>query len=170
MATPIFNQFLSNDVTPRAQDLMREHQGQIYEQTSRQFAILMPVQWIAGIIAALWISPRTWSGTSSTIHLHVLLAVFLGGAITALPVLFAVMKPRHVATRHVIAVGQVLMSALLIHLTGGRIETHFHVFGSLAFLAYYRDWRVLIPATVVVAVDHAARGLYFPQSVFGVLA
>ena len=36
-----------------------------------------------------------------------------------------------------------LMSALLIHLTGGRIETHFHVFGSLAILAFYRDWRVL---------------------------
>jgi len=62
-----------------------------------------------------------------------------------------------------------LMSALLIHLTGGRIETHFHVFGSLAFLAYYRDWRVLIPATVVVAADHAVRGVYFPQSVFGIL-
>ena len=27
------------------------------------------------------------------------------------------------------------MGALLIHLSGGRIETHFHVFGSLAFLA-----------------------------------
>ena len=39
-----------------------------------------------------------------------------------------------------------LTSALLIHLTGGRIETHFHVFGSLAFLAFYRDWRVLVPA------------------------
>jgi signal transduction histidine kinase/CheY-like chemotaxis protein len=62
-----------------------------------------------------------------------------------------------------------LMSALLIHLTGGRIETHFHVFGSLAFLAYYRDWRVLLPATVVVAADHFVRGVYFPQSVFGVL-
>ena len=62
-----------------------------------------------------------------------------------------------------------LMSALLIHLTGGRIETHFHVFGSLAFLAFYRDWRVLVPATVVVALDHLLRGLFWPQSVYGVL-
>ena len=51
-----------------------------------------------------------------------------------------------------------LMGALLIHLTGGRIETHFHVFGSLAFLAFYRDWRVLVPATIVVALDHMLRG------------
>ncbi len=62
-----------------------------------------------------------------------------------------------------------LYSALLIHLCGGRIETHFHIFGSLAFLAFYRDWKLLITATVVVAVDHLWRGIYWPQSVFGVL-
>ncbi len=62
------------------------------------------------------------------------------------------------------------MGALLIHLTGGRIETHFHVFGSLAFLSFYRDWRVLVPATIVVAADHFLRGLLWPQSVYGILA
>ncbi|HTA30068.1 MAG TPA: ATP-binding protein, partial [Candidatus Cybelea sp.] len=71
---------------------------------------------------------------------------------------------------HTIAIGQMLTSALLIHLTGGRIETHFHVFGSLAFLAFYRDWRVLITATAVVAADHFLRGMFWPQSVFGVLS
>jgi signal transduction histidine kinase len=60
-------------------------------------------------------------------------------------------------------------SAILIHLSGGRIETHFHVFGSLAFLAVYRDWRVLITASGVIAADHFFRGVFWPQSVFGVL-
>ena len=63
-----------------------------------------------------------------------------------------------------------LTSALLIHITGGRIETHFHVFGSLAFLAFYRDWRVFIPATIVVGLDHMVRGIFWPQSVYGVLS
>jgi len=62
-----------------------------------------------------------------------------------------------------------LWSALLIHLTGGRIETHFHVFGSLAFLAFYRDWKVFIPATAVVILDHSVRGVFYPRSVYGVL-
>ena len=62
-----------------------------------------------------------------------------------------------------------LTGALLIHLSGGRIETHFHVFGSLAFLAFYRDWKVLVPATVVVALDHMLRGYFWPQSVYGVV-
>jgi hypothetical protein len=62
-----------------------------------------------------------------------------------------------------------LYSALLIHVTGGRIETHFHVFGSLAILSFYRDWKVLVPATVVVAGDHFVRGMFYPESVYGVL-
>src|SRR5262249_1004725 len=68
---------------------------------------------------------------------------------------------------YVIAVAQVLWSALLIHLTGGRIETHFHVFVSLAFLSFYRDWRLLVPATLAVAGDHLVRGIYWPESVYG---
>jgi signal transduction histidine kinase len=162
-------QLLEEDATPRARELMLQHQNQIYAQTSHSFAILMVVQWIAGLVAAVWISPRTWAGTTSQVHVHVWLAVLLGGAITVVPVFLALTQPTQMLTRHVVAVAQMLMSALLIHLTGGRIETHFHVFGSLAFLAYYRDWRVLIPATIVVAADHAVRGLYFPQSVFGIL-
>ena len=71
--------------------------------------------------------------------------------------------------RYSIGICQVLMSSLLIHLTGGRIETHFHIFGSLAFLAFYRDWKVLVPATAFVAVDHIARGIFWPMSVYGVV-
>src|SRR5437762_9830573 len=78
--------------------------------------------------------------------------------------------PGSFATRNVIAVAQMLMSALLIALTGGRIETHFHVFGSLVILSFYRDWRVLLPATIVVALDHFLRGIYLPYSVYGVLS
>ena len=158
-----------DSLLPRATELVKEHQTAIFAQTSRLFTILMVAQWIAGIIAAVWISPRTWQGATSQIHLHVWLAIFLGGTFTALPVFLTMTRPTEAFTRHVVAICQMLMSALLIHLTGGRIETHFHVFGSLAFLAYYRDWRVLIPATVVVAVDHAARGIFFPQSVFGIV-
>src|SRR5439155_15725511 len=31
-----------------------------------------------------------------------------------------------------------------------------------------RDWKVLLSASVVVAADHLLRGLYWPQSVYGV--
>jgi len=155
--------------TGAADALFRDHQQQIYQQTDRLFAHIMIAQWIAGILFALWVSPLTWAGSSSQVHVHVWAAIFLGGALSLFPAQLAYLRPGRTSTRHVIAVAQMLMSALLIHLTGGRIETHFHVFGSLAFLAFYRDWRVLVPATVVVALDHLLRGMFWPQSVYGVL-
>ncbi|HEV8146821.1 MAG TPA: response regulator [Bryobacteraceae bacterium] len=159
----------NNEIAVRTRELFNEHQSRIYTKTSHLFAMLMVAQWIGAIAAALWISPRTWVGSTSSVHLHVWLAILLGGAITSLPVFLTLVRPTQAFTRHVVAVCQMLMSALLIHLTGGRIETHFHVFGSLAFLSFYRDWKILIPATIVVAADHAVRGVFFPQSVFGVL-
>jgi PAS domain S-box-containing protein len=149
--------------------IFNEHRQNIYKRTDRMFAVLMVVQWLAGIAAAYWITPKTWAGTTSQTHLHVWAALFLGGAISSLPIMLALTRPGHASTRYTVAVGQMLMGALLIHLTGGRIETHFHVFGSLAFLSFYRDWRVLVPATIIVAADHFLRGVLWPQSVYGVI-
>lgn len=138
-------------------------------RVDRAFMVLMSIQWGATIAAACFLSPLAWAGTESAIHPHLLAALLLGGPATLGPIYFALRWPGHVLTRHVIAVGQMVMGALLIHLTGGRIETHFHIFGSLAFLAIYRDWRVLITASAVVTIDHAVRNYLWPQSIFGVL-
>jgi signal transduction histidine kinase len=156
-------------LTPAAEKLFQAHQQAIYRQTDRMFGHLMWIQWLAGVAFALIVAPKTWVGSSSETHTHVWAAVVLGGAIAVFPIVLAFIRPGQPSTRYVIATAQMLISALLIHLTGGRIETHFHVFGSLAFLAFYRDWRVLIPATVVVALDHMLRGIFWPQSVYGVL-
>ena len=159
-----------DNLRERATAHYQQAQAELHRRIDRMFCYLLPVQWLAGIAAALWLSPRTWVGASSQLHWHVWAAIFLGGALTLFPILLARLFPGEPITRQAIAIAQALTSALLIHLSGGRIETHFHVFGSLAFLAFYRDWRVLLSATLVVAVDHFARGLFWPQSVFGVLA
>src|ERR1041385_3859193 len=128
----------------RTEFLFQQHRKLIFERTDRVFAGLMLFQWLLGIVLALVVSPKTWAGQFSQTHIHVWAAIFLGGAITSFPMFLALRHPGKALTVQAIGVGQMLMGALLIHLTGGRIETHFHVFGSLAFLAFYRDWRVLI--------------------------
>ncbi|HEY0455971.1 MAG TPA: hybrid sensor histidine kinase/response regulator, partial [Verrucomicrobiae bacterium] len=153
----------------RAQVLFNQHLRAIYERTDKLFGRLIIIQWLAGILGAYILSPRSWTGASYDTHVHVWAAIFLGGFISFFPVLLARFRRGSVWTRHTIAAAQMMMSALLIHLSGGRIETHFHVFGSLAFLAFYRDWRVLMTASVVVYLDHFLRGIYWPQSVYGVV-
>lgn len=161
---------LNVSVRDRKSALFLKHaQQKNYAQIDKIFAVLMIVQWLVGIAAAVWISPQTWIGAAGQTHWHVWAAIFLGGTIAGFPVFLALKFPGKPVTRETIAVSQMLFSTLLIHLTGGRLETHFHVFGSLAFLAMYRDWRVLAMATVVVAGDHFFRGVFWPQSVFGVV-
>jgi two-component system, sensor histidine kinase and response regulator len=169
MTSPLQLSEPAGSITHRADELFDTYRHEIHVRTDRLFASLMLLQWLAGIVFALWISPLAWFGAVSRTHVHVWAAIFLGGAICIVPALLGVFRAGEPSTRYTIAVAQMLMGALLIHLTGGRIETHFHVFGSLAFLAFYRDWRVLVPATIVVAADHALRGVFWPQSVYGVL-
>lgn len=159
----------NRNLATREQELLQEQQQRVYHRTDRMFAVLMVIQWVGLICAAKWITPRTWMGDQSSTHNHVYFAIYFGGIICSLPVYLGLRYPGYTATRHVIAIAQVLFSGLLIHVTGGRIESHFHIFGSLAFIAVYRDWKVLLPATLVIAADHCIRGILWPQSVFGVL-
>lgn len=154
-------------LSARTNQLFNEQQVANCRQVDRLFAWLMAFQWLACVITALLISPRAWEGTASSIHIHVWTALLVGGFITLFPISLAILRPGKMYTRHVIAASQMLMSALLIHLSGGRIETHFHVFGSIAFLSFYRDWRVLLTASLMVALDHGIRGLFWPFSVYG---
>ena len=83
------NAIVSPGTFQRAEENFVAHQQAIYQDTDRMFAVLMAVQWIAGIAAALWIAPRTWVGTNSQTHIHVWAAVFLGGAINIFPIVLA---------------------------------------------------------------------------------
>ena len=159
---------MNPNVAARAEELHQQQNTKRHVTVSRMFAVLLVVQYLACVAAAFAVSPYAWAGKERVLHMHVWVAILGGAGITILPVLLAMFRPASPLTRHVIAASQMLSSALLIHLTGGRIETHFHVFGSLAFLAFYLDWKVITTATVVVAADHFARGVFWPESVYGV--
>jgi PAS domain S-box-containing protein len=159
---------MKNRTRIRAQEIYRERLNAIYRDTDRVFFWLFLVQWAVAVAIALVISPFAWAGSNRSIHLHLQIAIIGGAVLNALPFTLMRLRPGRVSTRHVVAVTQMLWSAIFVHLTGGRIETHFHIFGSLAFLAFYRDPRLLLTATLVVAADHLAIGFFWPESVYGI--
>ena len=163
----IGNYPISDSVQKRKILLAKEVRGRVARRTDRLFVGLLVFQWLVAVGLAAWVTPLTWAGSTSRTHPHLWWAVLLGFAAIAPPVLLGLLRPGRVWTRHTIAAGQMVSTALLIHLSGGRIETHFHVFGSLAFLAFYRDWRVILTATAVTAGDHILRGILWPESAYG---
>ncbi|MBX9689052.1 MAG: response regulator [Candidatus Obscuribacterales bacterium] len=159
---------LAPAVMARAHYLFEQDHRAICTRTDRLFAALLILQWLGAILWSCLASPRSWVGTESSIHIHVWQSVLLGALLLSLPLLLVWRQPAAPVTRYVIAVAQMLSSGLLIAASNGRIETHFHVFGSLAFLAFYRDWRVLIIASSVTMLDHLIRGIYAPATMYGV--
>src|SRR4051812_26834861 len=154
-------------IAARAAERYQNLRAGIFVLTDRTFAALMLAQWMVAIIVAMVISPSAWQGKSTTDYMHVWAAFVVGGILTAPPVALAFLRPASPLTRHWVAVSQMLWSALLIHLTGGWIETHFHAFVLLAGLAFYRDWKGLLPATGGVVGGHVGRGGLLAQAPFG---
>ena len=156
------------NIQSRRDEIFQQNLRAVHVRTDQLFFWLLLAQWAFAVVLALLVSPEAWRGASPSIHLHVGIALVLGGVVNALPLTLLRLRPGWWLTRQSVAVAQMMWSGLLIHITGGRIETHFHIFGSLAFLAFYRDWRLLPTATAMVAMDHLARGFFLPESVYGI--
>jgi signal transduction histidine kinase len=65
-----------------------------------------------------------------------------------------------------VAVGLMSSSAILVHLSGGYIELHFHFFVMLTFLALYQDRIPFFLAIGYVAIHHGLVGALWPEEVF----
>jgi signal transduction histidine kinase/CheY-like chemotaxis protein len=73
-------------------------------------------------------------------------------------------------SRHVRAViasfGLMTCSAILVHLSGGYIEMHFHFFVMVVVITLYQDWVPFVLAILYVVVQHGLGGMLFPMSVY----
>ena len=81
-----------------------------------------------------------------------------GGVILA--VLAAVTTIPHLAQRVRAAIatcGLILSSALLVHLSGGFIESHFHFFVMMSVIVLFQDWMPFLLALVSIIVDHTRK-------------
>jgi signal transduction histidine kinase len=154
------------NIDTRAAGIFDAALRKVQAEANRVFLWLLMAQWISAVALALIL---TWDAGNGPSHsLHVQLAGLGGAAINALPIALIFLRPTWWGTRHAVAIAQMLWSALFIYLSGGRVETHFHIFVSLCFLAFYRDPRLLVTATLIVAADHLTMGVLRPASMYGI--
>lgn len=65
-----------------------------------------------------------------------------------------------------VSFGLMSASAIIVHLSGGYIEFHFHFFVMLVFLALYQDWVPYLFAIAYVAIHHGTVGVLWPSEVY----
>ena len=122
-----------------------------------------------GLPEDLWTSRHTWILRILCAHIPVLIGVGIGYGygfwhavqhvvpLLVLVALATLMDSRR-ATALIATIGLLTCSALLVHLTGGLIEAHFHFFVVMTILAFYEDWAVYGLAVAYVALHHGVAG------------
>jgi hypothetical protein len=92
---------------------------------------------------------------------------FLETAVVALFAAAASVKGLSRDARASIAtLGLVSSSAILVHLTGGLIEMHFHFFVMVAVVALYQSWYPFLLAIGFVLLHHGVIGAIDSSSVY----
>lgn len=96
----------------------------------------------------------------------ILLGLGFGLAITAGPLALFMAMPRSVFVPIAIGFAATSMSALLIHLSRGMIEMHFHIFAALAALIGLGSRSAVLAGAVTTALHHIGFYFYLPASIF----
>ena len=89
------------------------------------------------------------------------------GAVVAFCAALATVLKGSREIRAVIATfGLITSSALLVHLSGGIIEMHFHFFVMVAVITLYQSWSPFLVAIGYVALHHGVMGTLVPTAVY----
>ena len=139
----------------RAREVRHEVVAQLTVGAHRTFRILFAVQWAIALLLA-W--KHAQPGES-----RLAITLILGGMLCVPAFLFIHAAPLAAWVRHFVAISQIGWSMLFTWLFDGRLDAQFHVFVSLAFLAFYRDWPVLLTATLATLAYPVMRFLTLPD-------
>ena len=80
---------MSETMETRAAQIEGEHLLVRRVRIDRMFIVLLLIEYVAGIVAAITVSPFAWEGKVHTVHLHVWVAVLGGAGTIILPILLA---------------------------------------------------------------------------------
>lgn len=118
-----------------------------------------------GIVTLLWLHAFAWPLVSLAFSDPLLHAIGHGTALAA-----SAVAANHFASRLARAVvasfGLLTASALLVHITGGLTEAHFHFFVMISVVTLYEEWRTFLLAFAYVVSHHALMGTVMPEAVF----
>ena len=145
--------------------------GSLSEEVWRQrHRFLVGLTWFHAVIIAL-VGPvlgYSWELSFEALFRNGTVAHTLGeGLIVAFfAALAAWRKTGRTFRATTVGFGLMSSSAILVHLSGGYIELHFHFFVMLVFMALYQDWVPYGLAVLYVAVHHGVVGVLWPTEVY----
>ena len=141
----------------RATEISETARRVLHSALSRIFLWLLLLQWLASVVLCLFASGSQVGGGLCRSGLNPWLTVVLSTVVNGAPLVFIRRGAEHPRNRHIVGASLTLFYYLLLGLGAGGFDTRYYVFVSLGFLAFYRDWRLLV---VVGGMSLAAECCY----------
>jgi two-component system, sensor histidine kinase and response regulator len=88
------------------------------------------------------------------------------GAVAIPATLAQLSRRRRLESTVLASLGLMTASAVLVHLSGGVIEAHFHFFVMVGVVVLYQDWRPFLIAITFVVLHHGVIGVLSPEDVY----
>lgn len=119
-----------------------------------------------GILVLLWLHVPAvvvfaWTRGETVAH-----ASLEAAAVVAFAALATLLRHLPRTTTILAAIGLLTSSAVLVHLSGGVIEVHFHFFVMVGVIVLYQDWWPFLVAIGYVVLQHGIAGALVPEEVY----
>ena len=121
------------------------------ERADSQIFWLLIAQWAVILSTSIAMATRWQHARLDTLSA----AVIWVGVLSVLPLAMVLRSPGSRWSRWTVVVSQGVMSALLWHISGGRPDTHLHLFAWLVVVALYRDVTALLATVAASLAGHA---------------
>jgi len=127
------------------------------EELRRRHRALLILLWLHAVLVPLWAVSRGFGIGHSLVE---------GDAIAVCAIAATVVGARRSGGPLLVSLGLLTSSAVIVHLSGGVIEAHFHFFVVIVLLTLYEDWMIFLLAAAFVVVHHGIGGELDPHAVF----
>ena len=141
----------------RATEISETARRVLHSALSRIFLWLLLLQWLASGALCLFESGSEVGAGLCRSGLNPWLTVVLSTVVNGAPLVFIRRGADHPHNRYIVGASLTLYYYLLLGLGAGGFDTRYYVFVSLGFLAFYRDWRLLV---IVGGMSLAAEWFY----------
>jgi diguanylate cyclase len=131
--------------------------------------LLLPEVWARrhrGIVWMLWLHVAGIVGFSVARGNSLAHSLLEGAAVGVFALLASHPGAGRRARSAAAVLGLITSSAVLVHLSGGLIEMHFHFFVMVGVITLYQDWLPFGLALLYVVVHHSVAGMLQPTDVF----
>lgn len=119
-----------------------------------------------GLVVLLWLNAVGLTIFGTARGYGILHSSLEGGIVAVAAIAAWTVRNNRRTASVVVTLGLMTASGVLVHLSEGSIEAHFHFFVMVTIIILYQDWVPFLLAIAYVVVHHAVMGLVSPTSVF----